>query len=300
MGSSFVAQLARGTSGSGTVFVQSESEHLAAGARCGDALVWVAPDLGDLSLNINAVALESGVVVGYPSVQLVGLPMLGCRRGMYCGNDYAATADLPPECVHDVVEQTERLGRWLASLGFRGLFGLDYALDPSTGTAYAVDLNPRWQGSTGLLAQAEYSAGRLPLTVAELGCRLGLLAEREILRHKDDFLEPVSASHFSLRSARPGWSRVTGSIEPGIYSTSMQEGQLHTGVSLDELAGPDEVLIIGAVPRPNALIGSTAHILRVNCQRKVMDVARMAPLAWSETLAAKLYRAAGLADAEVE
>lgn len=299
IGSRFVAQLARGISGSGTTFIGSQEEFAHASARCGDTPVWVAPDLGDLSLNINAVAMESGVAVGYPSVQLAGLPMLCCRRGMYCGNDYAATADLPVATWTRVVEQTERVGWWLASLGFRGLFGLDFVLDPSSGQASAVDLNPRWQGSTGLLTQAEYKAGRLPLTVAELAYQLKLLSEAEILRHKDGFLQPVKASHISLRCGAPGWSRVAGDLPPGVYSLSTG-AFLRTGLDLEDLGTPDELLVTGGVPRRGAWMSEKAHVLRASAERPVMDVHRVRPLPWGEAAAHWLYQALDLRPVKAE
>jgi hypothetical protein len=66
LGSSFVAQLAHGTSGSGTVFIRSEAEYEAAGAQFGGGPVWLVPDLGELSLNVNALALGAGRRGGVP------------------------------------------------------------------------------------------------------------------------------------------------------------------------------------------------------------------------------------------
>jgi hypothetical protein len=297
-GASFVAQLARGTSGSGTAFIESESDYAAAGARFGDALVWIAPDVGDLSVNINAMAMEGGVAVSCPSVQLVGLPMLSAQRGMYCGNDYVATSDLPGDTVAGVVEQTERIGGWLASLGFRGLFGLDFVLDTGTSRAYAVDLNPRWQGSTAPLTLAEYREGRLPLAVAELGFRLGRLSEAEILRHKDEFLRPVAASHISLRCPAAGWAQVTGALSPGVYSLAGGPRFARAGLRLNDLQASDEILVTGGVPRRGTWMAPRSHIVRVTSQRQVMDIARLQPVPWARHAAAALYEALALAPVE--
>ncbi|MGD0014052.1 MAG: hypothetical protein ABSD56_06460 [Bryobacteraceae bacterium] len=295
----FVAQLARGLSGSGTAFIGSEEEYARAGTRFGDVPTWVAPDVGNLSFNINAIAMESGVVVSAPNVQLAGLPMLCCRRrGMYCGNDYTATRDVPAETLVTVEEQTERIGRWLASLGFRGLFGLDFVADPSSGRVYAVDLNPRWQGSTNLLTQAEVKAGRLPLAVAELAYRMGLLGETEILRHKDGFLQPLMASQVSLRCGAPGWVRVAGDVQPGIYSLAPGGAFLRAGLELVDLGAADEILVIGGVPRQGAWIEEGAHVLRASAEWQVMDLSRMKPLPWVEPAVRNLYELVDLRPAE--
>jgi hypothetical protein len=107
------------------------------------------------------------------------------------------------------VEQTAAIGRWIASLGFRGLFGPDFVLDTYSSKAYAVDLNPlaRFYGP---LTMAELKAGRPPLAVADSARRMGLLSDAEVLRCKDEFLRPVLALHISLHCRASGWSLVTG------------------------------------------------------------------------------------------
>jgi hypothetical protein len=291
-GSRFVLQLARGASGSGTAFVASEIDYVASGRRFGGAPVHVAPDLGDVSVNINALALTNDVVVSCPSVQLAGLSMLCSDRGMYCGNDFIAARDLPAPIVRDVMEQTAKIGAWIASLGYRGLFGLDFVLDSSNSKAYAVDLNPRWQGSTTPLSLAEAKAGRMPLAVADLAVRMGLMAESEVVRKRDEFLQPVNVSHLSLRSDASRWHEVTGELRPGVYAEDVSFRR--DGLRLTDVEAQDELLIAGGVPRAGARMGPKAHVLRVTTERQVMDVGRMRPLAWSEAAARLLYEALGL------
>jgi len=292
LGSRFVLQLARGTSGSGTAFVATEPDYVDAGRRFGDAWVHAALDLGDLSVNINALALTAGVVVSCPSVQLAGLSMLRSERGMYCGNDFIAARDLPRPIVQDLIEQTVKIGAWIASLGFRGLFGLDFVLDCTNSKAYAVDLNPRWQGSTTPLSLAEAKAGRLPLAVADVALRMGLLGETEVLRKQDEFVQSVDVSHCSLRSDASGWQEVTNQLRPGVYSEDVNLKR--SGLRLSDVQAPNELLVTGGVPRLGAKMGPKAHVLRVTTERQVMDVGRLRPLPWSEAAARLLYEALDL------
>jgi hypothetical protein len=298
MGSPFVVQTARGMSGSGTAFIASEGDCAEASARFGDRPVRAAPDLGDLSLNINALATEENVVVSCPSLQLTGLAMLGARRGMYCGNDFVAAAKLPGRVSTSVVEQTSRIGRWLSSLGFRGLFGLDFVIDQATDRAYAVDLNPRWQGSTTALTLAEAKAGRLPLAAAELAWRLGAIGEADLRRSSSLFLEPVAAAHISLRSGTSGRAVVSGEVRPGVYSSGLVFRK--SGFELSDLSTSEELLVTGGVPRPGATMGPGAHVLRVACERQVLDLATLQPLPWCAPTVRGLYQALALVPANTE
>jgi hypothetical protein len=293
LGAFFVVQLAHGISGSGTAFIASEEDFVGAAARFGDLPVRAAPDLGDLSVNINAIATEESVITSFPSVQLTGMAILGADRGMYCGNDFIAAASLPGRTLTAVVEQTDRIGRWLSSLGYRGLFGLDFVIDRASDEAYAVDLNPRWQGSTTVLTLAEAKAGRLSLAAADLAWRMGALDESDLRRSSDVFLQPVVAAHISLRSGPLAGSVVSGSLRPGVYSGDLSF--LRSGYQLSDLSQPDELLVTGGVPRPGARMGANAHVLRVACERQVLDLATLRPLAWCAPAVRALYGAVALA-----
>jgi len=180
------------------------------------------------------------------------------------------------------------------------LFGLDFVLDAASSRAYAVDLNPRWQGSTAPLTLAEYKAGRLPLAVADLACRMGLLSEVEVLRHAGEFLEPVRVSHVSLRCRESSWWRVTSALRPGVYSLSGNAAFVRDGLRLNDLERSDEILVNGGMPRPGALLAPKSHVLRFSSERQVMDVAAARPLEWSRVVVERLYRSMALVPAPAE
>jgi hypothetical protein len=298
IGAPLVAQTVTGSSGSGTAFLRSEQDLVEAGRVVGDGPVWVAPEVQGPSINLNAIVLDRDVVVGCPNIQLVGLEMLGSKPGMYCGNDFTAAAGLDSSILAEVGEQTRRIGRWLSTVGYRGLFGLDFVVDPASARPYAVDLNPRWQGSTALGAQAEARSGRLPLAAAEIAWKLGVLGEDEIVCHADQFFAPLAASQMSLRLDAPGWSTVTGEVEPGVYSSAPHVGFRRAGIGLDDLAEPAEALVTGAVPSPGYRVGPGSHLLRVYSLQPVIDLASGQPLPWARQFASAMYEALRLEPAE--
>ncbi len=291
MGPRLVVQRAMGGGGEGTVFVASEEELIGASRFLGECPLWIAPEVRGPSINLNAVAMDRRVVVGPPNIQLVGLEMLQCRPGMYCGNDYTTAAQLDSRILSDVREQAERIGGWVASLGFRGLFGLDFVVDADSSLAYAVDLNPRWQGSTAVGAQAEARSGRVPLAAAEIAWKLGVLGENEVADRADEFFAPVRASQMSFRLDRSGWRLVNADLMPGIYSPEPSPAFLRPGIELDDLHSLDECLVTGAVPHMGCMLGPESYPLRVYAERPVMDLASGQPLPWAREFAAAIYDA---------
>lgn len=298
VGAQVVAQKARGASGSGTAFIRSERGLQEAGQTLGDEIVWVAPEVRGPSINLNAVVLDRNVVAGCPNIQLVGLEMLQSRPGMYCGNDFTTAATLAPAVLTDVREQAVRFGGWLRTLGYRGLFGLDFMADSASGRSYIVDLNPRWQGSTAVSTQAEARAGRLPLAAAEVAWRLGVLDESEIVSLADQFFAPLKASQMSLRWATPNWSLVTGELTPGVYSSGPELEFRRPGIRLEDIDEPSEVLVTGAVPSPGYRVGPEAHLLRVYAEQSVVGLDSGAPLDWARQCVSALYKALRLQPVE--
>jgi hypothetical protein len=245
----FVVQEAYGASGSGTSFINDAVEFQQAAARLGDKLVWVAPHVGQLTLNVAAAAVPNDVLVAYPSVQLTGLFPLTTAKATYCGNDYASAAHVGTAVIDGIREQTQRIGAWLTRQGFHGFFGLDYVIDGSSGSPIAVDLNPRWQGSTALATQAELLAGRLPLAIAELAWKLGLLSPSDLASYREQFFQPLEWSQMILRSLEPQPAGVSAQMLPGLYSVEQDDLCFSRKGCLLAECSREEYLLAGAVVR---------------------------------------------------
>lgn len=295
----FVLQESLAQSGAGTHIIRGEADLSIACRALPNTRVWAVPYAGKLSLNINAIAMAKGVITGYPSVQLVGFSMVGARPLFgYCGNDYTCTARLPREMVTMAQDQAERVGGWLSSLGFRGIFGLDFVADQNTGRLFAVDLNPRWQGSTVLETQAMLRAGRIPLAAAELAYVTGSLSESEILRFRDDFMAPIAGSHLYLYYTGTDEVGIENSVRPGVYASNGGMKFLRTGLELSDCTAEDEILVCGGMMRPGTRLVKGARPARLVSLRGVLDPETLEPLPWAKRAVADAYELYGLTPPE--
>ena len=286
-GSKFVAQLDLSAAGRGTVVVESEAQCASAAERFGNTEVWVTPYAGALSLNVNAIATPEGTAVGYPSVQIVAQAALNNARSGHCGNDFTATAELPRSALESIREQTARIGGWMATRGFRGIFGLDFVMDEKTGVPHAVDLNPRWQGSTSLQAQAERRGGRVPLAAVEIAYQAGLVSSREVLDEAGKFFEPLEGSQIFPKSFADGFWRAQGTLEAGVYSPAMTF--LRPALRLHQLVSTEEVLVTGGIPRPGRSLAPGATLARMCSLRAAVEPNSGKLHPWAEEAARGLY-----------
>lgn len=262
-GSRFVLQAAVGAAGSGTFLVGNGEELSVAASRLGNVQVYATPHLGDVSLKINAAVMGGMAVAGYPNVQLSGVSQLATPWGGYCGNDYSATGRLDKAVIRDVQSQTERIGQWLASRGFEGLYGLDFVISEQDGRAYAVDLNPRWQGSTGLSLQLEIAAGRLPLAAVEFGYRSGLLDGRTVKSHQEEFARPLEGAQMCLRAPGSAAHVVPKSVRAGVYRSGTPAVFSASTIRFPGNIRDDDWLMMGGVPREGTTIDPGAWLVRL-------------------------------------
>ncbi|NLO73001.1 MAG: ATP-grasp domain-containing protein [candidate division WS1 bacterium] len=135
-----------------------------------------------LPLNIGACLFPEGEVSFHAaSFQLIGLPSATNHALGYCGNDFAAFAQLDEAVIEALAEMTLAVGTWLAKWNYLGAFGIDALVHE--GTVYLSEINPRFQGSTMLAAYIDRDLDRPDLYQEHLGAYLGLPpADRRSLR----------------------------------------------------------------------------------------------------------------------
>ncbi len=271
LGRVFVIQRDCGAAGSGTFLVSGPGDLSKVIGRLPDEPVRASPFLGHLSFNINAAVVGTEICVGFPNVQLSGVTELGAPWGGYCGNDYSAAGHADKTLIQQIQDQTEIVGNWLARRGFQGIYGLDFVVCESDGRPHAVDLNPRWQGSTALSTQSELEQGRLPLAAADLGFRCGALTSRDIRTRIARFREPLDGSQLCLRLPHPNPHYVTGTLLPGIYRHDHECAFVRGGISLSDCRERHEWLLTGGVPRQGTLVEGGAWLARIYSKSPVSD-----------------------------
>lgn len=174
----------RTSGGVGLVLVTDPSQIDDTWPRQRDAYAGVAAYLrGAVPVNVGAtVWSDGGVTVGYPSVQLIGLPSCTDKPFGFCGNDFGAASDLEPAVLDAIETSTRAVGWWLARHGYLGSFGVDYLLHE--GVPLFTEVNPRFQGSTHASCRISVELGEACLMLDHLAALLGADApRREPLRH---------------------------------------------------------------------------------------------------------------------
>jgi ATP-grasp domain len=158
-------------------------------------------------INVNACAFADGFVSLHgPSLQLIGLGGLTRRTFGYCGNDFAAPRRLPSVIWDEVEVMVTKVGRWLASKGYLGAFGVDALLSGSK--VYMTEINPRFQGSSALSAWLDAEMDLPDLFLCHLAAHLDIdVLSRRTLRELVAAQPPIS--HVLVHNVADGARRIT-------------------------------------------------------------------------------------------
>ena len=137
-----------------------------------------------LSPNVNAI------VYGDNKTEIIFITDQILRGNQYLGNIYPSKAN--EKIKEDIINVTKKVGNYMSSLGFRGIFGLDFIID-LTGNLYTVDLNPRRQGGylCNILASSK-------VNIIELELKLAIKEEIQII-NKDSFFVNYCWAHSKIK-----------------------------------------------------------------------------------------------------
>ena len=125
----------------------------------------LSPFIDGWIINGHILIYGNGLVeIPWPSIQYV-IPILknGYIRPIYAGNDFLAFQRLIPLKIRLYIRQIlQQLGELVARKGYKGIMGADILYNPRDHSINILEINPRIQGSTGLLSLLELNAGFKP------------------------------------------------------------------------------------------------------------------------------------------
>jgi len=148
----------------------------------------------NIPLNVNACIFRNKVVTLHPaSFQLIGIPTLSNRKFGYCGNDFAQIKSLDNKILDELEDVVVRAGKWMASKGYLGVFGVDALF--YDGKIVITEINPRFQGSSDLAARIDSDLGRPDMFMMHIAAFLGAEPSESTMRLRDLVKSQMEISH---------------------------------------------------------------------------------------------------------
>lgn len=279
LGMPFVVQFPYGSGGNATYIIRSEKEYASVRELNGAGAAVIRSYINGISFNVNAVIVQgpkrAGTFCCYPSVQITGTPECGNSGAAYCGNDYYSSHRAGKNILREIERQIKITGNWMASYGYRGMFGMDFVT--KNGVVYPVEINPRFQNSTSIHTSLRALAGSGEKTMFLLHIAEFLKDKDRTMKSfslkfkEDDFMEPVKGSQIIIHN-RMREGVVSGDLRPGIYR--MKAGKLvyvKEAASVSECSSNKDILLTSGVPLPFTKVEPNAPLCKVQFLGPALD-----------------------------
>ncbi len=250
-----VVSLDHSAAGSGVHLVHTEAEFRALAEVHRGAAASVMRFIDGRSLSMAAVRTHEAVLLGEASLQVIGQPSLTNLNFGWCGNDFSG-AHLQEHELEQMRAIQTRVGEWLGDLcvggrcGFRGIFGIDFLSDGRN--VYFTEINPRFLGTTALMADRQQELGRIPTSFLHMVPFLpDTTVDEEFVEEYNSRSRSLDVSQLCLHNVAGEDVVVEGAIEPGRYAFDEQELRLRflgPAERLSQTEAYDEIVITGEIP----------------------------------------------------
>jgi hypothetical protein len=199
--------------------------------------------------------------------QLIDLPY--CRHipedGVFCGHVWAETP-WPRTVAEDARNQAQKIGAYLAALGHKGIFGIDFIIEKGEGRLYPVEINPRFTGAFPMLSMLHIKNHLAPLEAFHVLEFLGEPYQVDLEELNAHYWRPLEGSHLLL--FLPPWAErgEMHGFQPGLYELAM-DGKtvsfIKGAVDYREIRKKSQFIVIDGpprVPRAEDLTGASNEL----------------------------------------
>ncbi len=274
----FVVQPSVGSSGENTYIVDNKIDFDGVNEALGpDQRVKLSKYMPLPSLNGHCVVLHTReglrAIAVCPSVQVVGAHGCTNRAEIYCGNDFAAAKKIPKAVREKTCSIMEKVGLFMGRKGFLGVFGMDFLLDNDE--VLALEINPRFQGSTMLLSLLQLERGEVPLAALHVMQFMGLIEEfsQEFLVQLGRmYRTPYSGAHLIIHNLEDRSCSTKHDLKAGIHTLENDTlVMVRSGTTYCDLKIPGEWCVLGNLPLQATEICQEARLAMVHTSQSVLD-----------------------------
>jgi len=178
---SFIVQLPNRSGGKGTYFVfkqkdfQQALKFLNQNKKQDNPKVLVKRFINGFCPSITGCVTRFGVLFTNPQLQIIDIPEVAniCGGGIFCGHQWK-DFKLNNQLNQQIYQQARKIGNYLKSQNYKGIFGLDFLVDQQRKQVFPLECNPRLLGSMPALHMIQELNQETPLIIFHILEFLGI------------------------------------------------------------------------------------------------------------------------------
>lgn len=149
-----VIQFPFGHTGNSTYIIKNNFEFKDFIRKFGNIQVKISEFIEGIPVNINGVIINNEVFTSGLNIQLTNIKGITENSAVTCGNDYLYSIyDLGVEQIKDIQTICKRIGKFLSSKSYKGLFGIDLVV--SNNKTYLIEINARQTANVSMFNEIQ-------------------------------------------------------------------------------------------------------------------------------------------------
>ena len=246
------------------------------------------------SPSITGCVTRHGIISTNLQHQIVDIPELFSPEkgsGLFCGHDWTAS-EFDDEVKSQAYEAVEKIGQYFKSLGYKGIFGLDFVLDRETNKLYTVECNPRLVGSFPVLPMTQELNNEPSILAFHIMEFLNLdyeidLDEINRLMRQDKIGTQMISHNLTKR-----WARNHKQMKAGVYKLDNDELKyLRPGYKLTHIKNDEEFVLADGIQFKKSPFSPNRRLGRILTLKRVLDDSYKQLTPWALKVTEEIHKA---------
>lgn len=211
LGAKFIIQKDIAHTGSGTFFVESEEDLIKIMPLISGNDVKISKFIEGKTFTINGCIAGGKVFVSGLQYQITGITELADGKGTTVGNDWCYANQIVDTTKQKIVNEVKKIGNIMIKYGYKGLFGIDLALD-NNDNIFIIEINARQTANITMQTRLELETDITPLALLHIAELMNIEIEEE---PRNDLVN-LNGSQVFLR-AKTENMQIQNHIMSGVY-----------------------------------------------------------------------------------
>lgn len=221
--------------------------------------------------SILSCVTKHGVITGSIQTQLQDIPdVLNMKKGsgLYCGHDWSYKK-FSDDIVSQAVYVAKTYGDFMATKGYKGIFGLDLIIDDNK--VYPIECNPRYTDALPVSSFLALSNNIPTLEYYHLLEHLGEDYDVDVEKISAMYKRNFNGSQIILSIKDDNWVKNSGELKAGVYKyTNGEIAFKQDSFDLRDIENENEFMLTDGVPLKNTKFKPKARIMRVVFKRSIL------------------------------
>ena len=211
--------------------------------------------------------------------------------GLFCGHDFTSSK-FSESIEAQAYTMIKSIGRKFQSLGYKGIFGLDFVLDEKEGKLYLTECNPRLTGAFPILTFAQIENQEPPLLAFHILEYLNIDYQIDFSKIENILHQKKEGAQMFLHNLEGKIARNKNELKAGVYRIDSQDNLvfIREGYKLSHLQSADEFLICDGVPFLNSYFSANRRICRILTRGRILNEDFKSLNSFGKKIAQVLYK----------